>query len=369
MARELHLGGSERQLAEVAMSLDRKLFEPTVACFNGRGVRADDLRRAGVLIVEFPVRSFGRPETASLAWRFLRWLRRHHTAVIHAFDVPTALFGVPLARLARVPVVLSSQRGDRGLFPVSYQRALRITDRLVDGVVVNSDYIRSLLALRHGVPDALMHTCRNGLDTSVFHADGRVRRSDVVADGCVVGTVAALRAEKSIETLMAAFALLTDTRHRLLIIGEGPCQGALEAQARELNVAGRCRFIPATAHVAPWYRSIDIFVLPSINESFSNSLMEAMACGCCVVASSVGGNPELVRDGENGLLFEAGNAADLARKLEIVLTNIDRRRVLARAAVRTIQTDYTNERSARRFAVLYQRQLGGRTLPDIPVES
>ncbi len=146
---------------------------------------------------------------------------------------------------------------------------------------------------------------------------------------------------------------MTNQRHQLVIVGDGPCKAALQTQARELGLGDRCRFVDATSDVAPWYRSIDVFVLPSLNESFSNSLMEAMACGCAVVASNVGGNPELVRDGANGLLFEPGNVVDLTRRLESALGDEAVRRRLGAAAVRTIRERYTKEASADRFAALY----------------
>ena len=131
-----------------------------------------------------------------------------------------------------------------------------------------------------------------------------------------------------------------------MIVGDGPCKATLQTRARELGLDRRCRFVDATTDVASWYRNIDVFVLPSLNESFSNSLMEAMACGCAVVASNVGGNPELVCDGENGVLFEAGNVDNLARRLELVLGDSMTRRRLGSAAVRRIRERYTKEASA-----------------------
>jgi glycosyltransferase involved in cell wall biosynthesis len=360
MARALGAGGTERQVTETAVALDRRLFQPLVACFDTRGVRAEELRRAGVPIFEFPVRSFRTPRAAQVAWQFTRWLRARRIALLHPFDVPTVLFGVPLGRIAGVPVVLSSQRGDRELFPTVYQRALRVTDRLAHGIVVNSDYIRRQLVARDGVPDAFMHTCRNGLNASIFSPTGPVRRPDIAEDGRVVGIVAYLRPEKSIGTLVEAFAGLRDSRHRLVIVGDGPCREPLEARVRMMGLSNRCTFVPGTADLAAWYRGIDVFVLPTLNESLSNSLMEAMACGCCVIATNVGGNPELVRDGENGLLFEPGNAAELQNRLEMVLAAPDLRRALAHAARRTIEEGYTKELAARRMGELYQQQLNGR---------
>ena len=335
LARSLGLGGSERQLAEVAMALDRR-FLPTVVCFEAAGVRGDDLRRAGVRILELPVRSFANPVSAAIAWRFVRLLRRERVALVHPFDVPTVLFAVPAARIAHVPVVLSSQRGDRRLFPHGYQRALNVTDRLADGIVVNSDYMRCVLVEHFKVRDDRIHTCRNGVNTTVFHPDGRARRPELGPRGAVIGIVAALRREKSIETLIDACARLQNADAQFLVVGEGPEREALTARAQQAGIAARSVFAPATLDVASWYRSIDVFVLPSTNESFSNSLMEAMACGCTVIGSNVGGNRELLRHGDNGLLFETGNAADLAEKLQLAVGNPDLRRRLSAAAVRTI---------------------------------
>jgi glycosyltransferase involved in cell wall biosynthesis len=364
LTQSLDLGGSERQLAALALSLDRRVFAPTVVCFDSRGVRGDELRRAGVPIVEFPIRSFVAPHTVALAARFFGWLRVRGVVLVHAFDVPTVAFAVPIARAARVPVVLSSQRGDRRLFGRGIRRVLRVTDHLADAVVVNSDYVRRVLIAEFGVKDESIRVCRNGLDVGLFGPDGDVARlkpratGESRATGLVVGLVAALRPEKSIDTLIDAFARLDDERHRLVIVGDGPCKDALQTYARERRLGERCSFVPATSDVASWYRAIDVFVLPSLNESFSNSLMEAMACGCAVVASNVGGNPELVRDGDNGLLFEPGNAADLADRLHLVLGDQQYRERLATAAVRTIRESYTNDASTNRFAELYASLIG-----------
>ena len=251
LTRSLDLGGSERQVAEVAMSLDQRQFRPSVACFDARGVRADDLRRAGVPVVEFAVRSFSSARTAAPAWQFGSWVRRQGVALVHPFDVPTVLFGVPLARLARVPIVLSSQRGDRRLFSRAYQRALMLTDWLVDGVVVNSSYIRRVLETDFNVPAGRIHTCLNGLDTTIFHPGERARPP--ASGGLVVGIVAALRSVKSIETLIEAFARLQDQSHTLVIVGDGPCKETLQALARRLGVLERTTFTATTADVTLWY--------------------------------------------------------------------------------------------------------------------
>ena len=105
-------------------------------------------------------------------------------------------------------------------------------------------------------------------------------------------------------------------------------------------------------------RGIDIFVLPSLSEALSNSLMEAMASGCCPIVSRVGGNPELIAHGENGLLFEKGDAAGLAEALRQVIGDSSYRQRLAAQSLRRIEDEFSLQASARRMAEIYEEFLG-----------
>lgn len=324
-------------------------------------MRAAELRQAGVPVVTLPVHSFRSLSMAQGILQLRRYLKRQAIVLVHAFDPPAAIFSAPASWLFRVPVVLSSQRGERGFFSRATQTALRVTDRFVDGIVVNSDFVRQELQQRYRLPPALLHLCYNGLNSHAFHARNRKRPPELADAEAVIGCVAVLRVEKSIETLLRAVALLK-TEHpkvQVLITGSGECGPALQAEAVRLGIAERCLFIPAAADVAPWYRAIDIFVLPSLTEAFSNSLMEAMACGCCPVASRVGGNLELIREGEDGLLFEPADASGLAAKLDQLLRDKELRARLTAAAGRRIEEAFTIEASARRMGELYESFLQG----------
>src|SRR3989442_460635 len=179
MARQLDVGGSERQLAEAVKTLDRSRFEFHVGCFYADGFRGDELRRAGVPIVTLPVRSFYAPATLGVAGQLGHYVRRNRIQLVHTFDVPATLFGVPAARLSRTPVVVSSQRAHRSLTPTFTQRLLRITDRMVDAVVVNCEAMRRHLIDDEHVPPNLIHLCANGVDTTIFRPEGRsLRASD-----------------------------------------------------------------------------------------------------------------------------------------------------------------------------------------------
>jgi glycosyltransferase involved in cell wall biosynthesis len=169
-----------------------------------------------------------------------------------------------------------------------------------------------------------------------------------------------LREEKNLPLLLDAFVKVraTDPRARLLIVGEGPMKPVLTERAEQLGLADACIFQEATAYPADWMRAIDIFVLCSRSESFSNSLLEAMACGCCPVGSRVGGTGELVTHGETGLLFESGLVEQLADALCRLVQDAPSLARLAAAATRFAHDHLTIDIAAGRLAGIYRQLLG-----------
>jgi L-malate glycosyltransferase len=354
MARELGLGGTERQLAEIALSLDRNRFEPHVGCFTDGGFRARELREAGVPILELEVRSLVSRSAVVGARRMGAYLARHQIGLVHAFDVPLDLFAVPVARWYRTPVVLSSMRAHRDLTPGVTRHLLRVTDRIVDGIVVNSRAVARKLAEEDGVPASMVRLAYNGLDTSVFRHEGERAALPWGDSAAVIGIVCALRPEKGLSILVEAFRKVKTARPgvKLLIVGSGPMLAELQSP-----VDPDCHFQPAQHSVAPWLRAMDIFVLPSLSEALSNSLMEAMGCGCCPLASDTGGNPELIADGETGLLFPVGDAEALAARLALLLDQPEYRRRLAAQAERRMQQHFTRDQAARAMGAIYDEFL------------
>ncbi len=355
MARELGPGGTERQLTEIARALDRSMFDVHVACFH-EGIRSDELRRAGIRIVRFPVTSFMKPNALIGAWQLGSYLRKHRIQIVHTFDYPLNCFGVPVARAFQTPIVLSSQRAHRDLTPGFYRKILRFTDKLVNGIVVNSKAVRRDLIDNERLPASLLHLCYNGIDLSRFHPEARRRVPALADSSLIVGALCVLRPEKGLPSLLKAFAQSTalDKTARLLIVGSGPELASLNSLADQLGIRNQCIFQPAVSDVASWLESIDIFVLPSLSEALSNSLMEAMASGCACIASETGGNPELIRHGDTGLLFRPGDADDLAEKLNSVAASAQLRTELALASTGLIHEQFSLSASAARMTDIYR---------------
>jgi glycosyltransferase involved in cell wall biosynthesis len=354
MVRELGIGGTERQLVETARFLHRDRFVPHVGCFRADGLRRADLERAEVPILHLPMHSFLSPAVLRAASRLITYIRQHHIQVIHSFDAPTNNFAVPVAKFAGVPAVISSQRGHRDLTGGLNKACLRVTDRLTDAVVVNCDDMRRYLVEEEGVSEAKIRICYNSVDVDHYR---RKMTASPWPGKSVIGIVCALRPEKGLDTLLRAYAKLSRQDAMLAVVGSGPEEQHLRALARELGIGERCHFEPATSDVAEWLSRMDIFVLPSRTEALSNALMEAMACSCCAIASRVGGNPELIDDGENGLLFDMDDVAQLAGHMEALLCDPARRQRLAAAASAKMSARFTNSQAATAMQRIYESVL------------
>jgi glycosyltransferase involved in cell wall biosynthesis len=239
--------------------------------------------------------------------------------------------------------------------PANYLKLVRITDHLVKRIVVNCEFLSRHLVEDEHVPADRIELCYNGLDLEQFRPFDSPRPAGLPPDALVIGIVCALRPEKGLSTLVQAFAAVRGLgpNLKLAIVGSGEMRDPLEAEARKLGIWDDCVFAPATKDVADWLRAIDIFVLPSLSEALSNSLMEAMACGCCAVASNVGGNPELVRDGVTGRLFQPRDAMGLSEILRTLVEDAPLRRRLAAAGEQRMRESFSIRKSADRMTGIY----------------
>jgi glycosyltransferase involved in cell wall biosynthesis len=227
---------------------------------------------------------------------------------------------------------------------------------MVDTVVVNCEAMRRHMIDDEHVCSERVALCYNGVDLSHFYP-GSARKPAPVTDATLlIGTVCVLRPEKSVGLLQEAFSRIRHLKAgmKLLIVGSGPELPGLQANGQRLGLENECFFVPATALVRQYLRAFDVFVSSSSSEAFSNAILEAMACGVCAVGSRVGGTPELIGNDERGLLFEPGNADDLAGKLAILIQNEGPRREFAARGAEFARTKLSLESAARRMAEIYE---------------
>ncbi|MGH9678419.1 MAG: glycosyltransferase family 4 protein, partial [Candidatus Acidiferrales bacterium] len=337
---------------------DRSRFEPHVASYRSEGIRFDELRGGGVPFLHLPVTSLKSPTALSAALRLRRYIRQHGIQIVHAYD-STAVFAAPIARALRVPAVLSSTLGNRALLDPRTQRQVRWTDKIVDAIVVNCEAMRRHMIDDEHVSGERIELCYNGVDTSKFYPELRHAPETGSSGSFVIGAVCVLRPEKALDLLQEAFARVRHLKPgmKLRIVGSGPELPKLEANRARLGLEDVCEFVPATRQVLQLLRGFDIYVSCSRSEAFSNTILEALASGCSVVGSRVGGTPELIGEDERGLLFHSGDVEDLAAKLTTLIENEPLRRALGARAAEFARTAFSIERASKRMAEIYETLL------------
>jgi glycosyltransferase involved in cell wall biosynthesis len=354
----LNIGGTEGQFVEIACRLTRQRWDPRVSCLRAVGPLRARLEAAGV-----SPWSSGRGSLRSLRGLaaiagLARYLRRERVALVHTFDFYSNVLGVLAARLARTPRVIASQRDLGNLRPPVQRRIQRGLLRLADRVLVNSEAVAERVRIRAGVPASRVSVVPNGVDVARFtpasHPEGRSAASPVT-----VGTLSNLRAEKGLDDLIRAAGLVRERAPdvRFAIWGEGPLRPQLDRLIQELGLGGAVRLAGPTSEPDRALRELELFVLTSRSEACSNAVLEAMATGLPVVATRVGGNPELVRDENTGLLTPPGDPAALAKALLRLLEDGARAREMGRRARARVCAEFGLDRLVQRIEDLYERTL------------
>jgi glycosyltransferase involved in cell wall biosynthesis len=306
MLNSFDIGGTERQTVELVRRLDPNRFRVHLACIIRRGPLLADVP-ASVPVESFPLKGFRSPAAALQLVRFAAWCRRIGARLVHTCDLYANTFGLHGARLAGVPARIGSRREiltGKTRLQLAGQRAAY---RLAHAVVANSAAAAAQL-VREGVPSRKVRVIPNGVDTARFAATAPprpIRRVVMVAN---------LRSEKGHDVLIDAAPqiLAAHPDAEFVLAGDGPQRESLAARAESRGVAGRVRFLGQCRDIPEVLAGADLFVLPSRSEALPNAVIEAMAAGLPVVASAVGGIPELVTQDATGVLVPAGDAGRLA---------------------------------------------------------
>jgi glycosyltransferase involved in cell wall biosynthesis len=350
LARTLDAGGIERDVSKYARHLRDFGFETYAAVFRAGGMRYEEIIGAGIPVLDLNLTSFRSRSCLEAAQKLRSWVKQNGIQILHAFDVPASIWAVLLKRRIGVPLTISSQLCYRHLSPRSHRVLLPVIDRRADAVFVNCEAIKRHLVQDWKVAASKVLVCHNGFEEEEFRA-----RHAATRDCVVIGTVALLRAEKNLSLLIRAFAKVHRTfpDTRLLIVGEGELRQSLECMAADLQLNGVFSLPGATSRVADSLQDMDVFVLPSCSEAFSNSLLEAMASGCCCVASDVGGTAELIQNGETGLLFASNNEQQLVDALIRTVGDKPLRTRLSERASSFVHKNLTVSVATQKLAALY----------------
>jgi len=334
--QDLEFGGSQRYAIHLVGNLDRKLFSPELWVLR----RGEDMlplaRNTGAPVVQISNDSWVSPRSLFL---LARRLVQHRPQVLYTLTVVPNIWARALGRLMQVPVVIS---GYRSLLPNQHERWLW---RLSDRIIVNAHALKDIMISRFMVGPNRIAVVPNGVDPDHFCPDLATEAAEPT-----VLSLGRFVEDKDPLNLVSAFCIAAGRvpEARFKVMGNGPLKDDAERLIRACSMESRISLLPGVSDVRPHLRRAAIFALASIREASPNVILEAMACGRPVVATRVGGIPELVLDGETGLLVDPGNPEAFAEALVDLLTDESKRRRMGRKARERILEEFTLEKMVRR---------------------
>ena len=351
----LNAGGTERLVIELARRLNVEI-PMAVACLDDEGVWAGELLQADI-----PVDALHRPGgfVPRLGRAIANLAARHDASVLHCHHYSPFVYGA-LARFWRPSLrVVYTEHGRLSDAPPSRKRALAnsVFGRLPHAAFCVSGDLRQHL-VEEGFPPAAVGVIYNGIDIGPLPDPGtrhEVRRQLGAGDRTlVIGTIARLDPVKDLTTLIRALATLAHDDALLIVVGDGPERARLETDAATAGVASRIRFLGYRDDARRWLAGCDVYVNCSISEGVSLTILEAMAAGLAIVATGVGGTPEVV-DAASGQLIDARDVDALRAALDGLAADPQRREVLATGARERVERLFALDRMVREYRDVYLR--------------
>jgi len=360
----LDRGGTETQAVELSKRLSSAGCEVTVATFQDGPLRSL-LQQAGIRTVDFPKK--GGLISVRGAYQFLRlwrFIQKEKFDVVHSHDLWSNLLAVPAAKFARVPVVLSSQRDLAHLYwyTPSRKKVIGRIHRWASGVVVNSSAVSELVHNEFQVPVGRIHLIHNGVAFERF-VQARTNRKKLLpginGDATLIVTVANMHSAgkghyEILEVAQRVKSLFS--KAIFLFVGDGAERSSLEERARTLGVADSVVFLGQRGDIPELLGCCDIFVLASRAEGLPNSILEALATGLPVVATRVGGVPDVIVDEFSGLLVPAQDPNALGDALLRVLGDVELAAKLARGGRERARSRFAFERVVEELESVYEGQ-------------
>jgi glycosyltransferase involved in cell wall biosynthesis len=354
-------GGTERLTVEIARRLSGR-FRMSVCCLDERGAWASEVEAAGVPVTVLNRRPGFHP---SLGLRVAALASRSNVEIIHCHHFSPFVYGTIATMANRRVKLVFTEHGRLSDAPPTRKRRIvnAILGRLAGPSFAVAYELREHM-VAEGFPASRLGVIHNGIDIGAVPDDaarGDARRAlGLDDDAIVVGTVARLDPVKDLQTLIAAIA---DARARvesllLVIVGDGPEREALQAAARQRGVTDAVRFTGYSAEIRRLLPGFDIYANSSVSEGISLTILEAMAAALPVVATRVGGTPEVVVDGSTGLMVSSRSPQQLADAISDLAALPAKRRALGMAGRARVEASFSIDRMVEDYAGEYERLLG-----------
>jgi len=367
------IGGAERQLVETAARLDRTKFDARIYAISEDGRLRDAAEKTGIVVRAYQTNCRGVFGYLKKFWALCLYLRQERPDIVHCFMFTPSLYGGFASRLMgrRTPLLITSRRS-LGLFKdgnVLYQFLENVVNLFTDRVIVNSRAVLRDVLQRESIAAEKIEVIYNGIDTQHYRPstdqDAQIfeikARFGIPATAPVIGMIANLYRYKGHQEFVLALAEVMQRFPDARAICVGEDREGLLPTLQELchthGIGQHVVFAGFSFEIPVMLSMMDIVVLASHEEGFSNVILEAMAAGKPVVATSVGGNPEAVLDGETGRLVPAKNSRALAAAMQELLQSHEQRLACGRNGRQRVEEYFSMEQMISQTEQLYESLL------------
>lgn len=343
----LNFGGAERMLFDLGRRLKQDGLDIKVITVVGGGPLVSDFEREGIEVLVFYKKSkigFG------LVGQIYKYLRAEKPVIVHTHLFGGDTWGRLAAILARVPIIVSTEHNtnlDEGWFKRKIKKFLSF---FTNKIVAVSEAVRNYSINVDHINKNKMVVIPNGIEMERFAAIPERKYSSPP----IIGVVGRLEKQKGHEYLFEALNLIKTIPWILWVVGDGSLKNRLERLAKDLSLRERIIFLGARSNIPEILSEIDIFVLPSLWEGLGLAVLEAAAAGKPIVASRVGGIPEVIEDRKTGILVEPKNIKSLADGLEQMLLGEGEARAMGRKAREVVAEKFNVEKMVRDYERLYE---------------
>ena len=363
VTQDLGVSGLERVVVTICQSIDRDLFEPMVLTIRGRGPLAKELDAIGVEVVDIGG-TFEKGDYFAF-WKVARELRKRRIDVIHTHNSLALFDGFAAARVSGVRAHVHTDHARNFPDKRRYMIAEHLTSYFVDQIVAVSSHTRDNLIRYEKIAPHRIMTIPNGIvaDRQRNTCSSAGKRAELgITGGPVIGLITRLTEQKGVIYLLQALTELRKQFPELMVViaGWGDLEESLKQASVELGVQDNVRFLGTRSDVAELLQTFDVFAIPSIWEGLPMAMLEAMAWGCPVVSTDVGGIGSVLRHRQNGSLVPARDPSALANELATVLGNAELRARYRTEGLKTFQENYSAEVMTRRYEQVYLDCLGAR---------
>jgi glycosyltransferase involved in cell wall biosynthesis len=352
VVNSLEIGGAERMVVDLARCLQAWGHSLHVICLRGSGKLAEPLMEAGIYALALEK---GDGFSVTTLARLTSYIRKEGIDVVHTHNPLVHHYGAAGGRLAGAPVVVNTLHGMSNINGADRaSRIFKAASGITDCIVSVCQTAHTFFEERTGIPRSKLEVIYNGIPLEKFLPS----HCDKPREGFVFGAVGRLVPVKDHHSLLKAFQLVKHRRPdcRLEILGDGPLRRELEELARSLGVADAVQFHGSHLDVSSFLHRVDTFVLSSVSEGLPLTMLEAMAAGLPVVATSVGGVPELIGATGCGWLCPPGHPEALAESM-ITAAQSSQRNEMGREGQSFVIQRYSLDKMAREYEKLFERLL------------